>query len=106
MQTFTRKETDANTHVASKNSEQKHAPRVIKKVLLKKKWVKNVQPDRKLQKFMHICPQQKQTLQTTINATRALASVPGKTQKATRVLASVSVTSEYLHDYLHKRCML
>ena len=101
MQIFTRKETDA--HVASKNSEQKHAPRVIKKVLLKKKWVKN---DRKLQKFMHICPQQKQTLQTTINATRALASVPGKTQKATRVLASVSVTSEYLHDYLHKRCML
>ena len=81
MQIFTRKETDA--HVASKNSEQKHAPRVIK-----------------------ICPQQKQTLQTTINATRALASVPGKTQKATRVLASVSVTSEYLHDYLHKRCML
>ena len=52
MQIFTRKETDA--HVASKNSEQKHAPRVIKKVLLKKKWVKNVQPDRKLQKFIHI----------------------------------------------------
>ena len=52
------------------------------------------------------CPQQKQTLQTTImRRTRALASVPGKTQKATRVLASVSVTSEYLHDYLHKRRM-